>query len=92
MNCGLSRVSTQWINLLLGSPNLWSTWNINSRDYYWDYSAILKLLPSMDPHISELTLSYSTDLKYFTEKLFDRISNGHLNRLETLKLYSKFMI
>lgn len=86
----LSRVSSQWRTLLLESPILWSTWNINTKDY-WDYSNILRALPDVDHHISDLTLSYSAHLKCLAEDVFNRINNGDINNLETLRLYSKFV-
>ena len=88
---GLFPISKGWRNSLLGSPALWSAWNINRRNYYWEYPTILKVLPRVARYISELNLCYSTELKYLTEKLFDHISNGNLNNLETLKLHSKSM-
>ena len=84
-------VSKEWENCLLGSPTLWSTWNINKSDYDWNDPSILTVLPRVGHHILELTLSYSLDLNYFTKTLFNLISNGNLNKLESLNLYSKFI-
>ena len=84
-------VSKEWENSLLGSPTLWSTWNINKSNYDWNDPSVLTALSRVGRHISELTLSYSLDLNYFTKTLFKLISNGNLNKLESLNLYGKFM-
>ncbi|KAI7848131.1 hypothetical protein BDC45DRAFT_324871 [Circinella umbellata] len=83
----LFSVSKGWKTCLLGSPSLWSSWNIDKNDYDWDHPSISAVLLRVGQYVSELTLNYSIDLKYFTETLFNYISNGKLNKLETLNLY-----